>query len=287
MKNLLHQSLLPGSSLLLRTTLLLCMLLFSVRVLQARQKTHPLFEVLFLQKKFAYSKKQLNKEILQAKTKDAVLALIRQKNFPPGEIVLVIQERNEYPRFWHILTGTMKNYEDARIILQSRNSAAAVLSRLSDFKVLFTDTLALLDTLVVTVHLRDPDYPINAFQLSCTCDPQQHCVSTIPVRAGNLLITPDLIAHCVDAAPLVRILHPANPLRVFATCHLCFFSPEQQEILLSIARWYRRSSPQMDLKKIAEQVAIYSAQYGGNPYFPQLTAWLSNHLNTPEDGTDY
>jgi len=267
-----------------RNIFLLLFLFLNIEDLFAQDTTHPVFTVVHLPRKVGYNKKKLNTEIASATNKEAVKKILKLKNFPAATIIIQIQKDEDHSSWWTINTTTKYDREEDNIILQSRNSTSTKFYKLSGFKSLFKDTLALLDTLSIELFIHDEDYPDDQYLISYTCKTQSPFEEKIPLLGWKLIVAPDILKNCNEKIATVKIINNNNPSRILASCNLTFFSQEQKDAILALAFFYRNSHPESKIKDIANFIASYSSKEFGTPFFPQLIEWLTKNLKPENNG---
>jgi hypothetical protein len=235
------------------------------------------FQVIHLPRKANYSKDKLNTELSSLKDKEAVKKLLRSKNFPANtSLIIYISRPNNQSSYWTINTSSPGDKEDNRIILQSRDNATTKIFKLTEFKNLLKDTLAIIDTLSLELLIRDDDYPGDEYTLSSLCG-KTKTESTIPFVDGKLVFTKDLLKGCNGNVAVSTLHHQNNHERKLASFQMNFLSAEQKETILSMAGFMAVEEPKKDTKEIALVVYGYALNHYGRFHFPQLLNWLEKN----------
>ena len=227
---------------------------------------------------------KLNVELAPLKDKEAVKKLFRSKNFPSQtSIVLYISRSNNQSAYWTINTSSPTDKEDNRIILQSRDNTTTKFYKLSEFRIFFKDTLAIIDTLRIELFIGDNDYPDDQYILSSVCDKKSQ-KKKITYSNGKLIFTKRLVDDCKEDLSLVTLYNDNNPERILASCKINFLTEYQKEMLLSMAGFIKVEEPGKDLKDVALLLYSYSLNHFGRIHFPQLLNWLEKNTATLKHG---
>jgi hypothetical protein len=248
--------------------------------LTAQNAPRQKFYVVSLPAIIKYDKKQLNLELSALTAPEAVLALIRSKNFPAAKLLIGIQKDSLISIPWTIpTTKTAGTVNPNRIVLQSKDIPVSRITDPADFKKLLRDTLVIIDSLVLELAIHDDDFPPTLYQLqsACVTGTRKNFSTVLPYRDGQLIFLPQSVAGCNGVAD-IKLLNKESEERTLASCRLIFLNREQKETLLSWAAFVKASYPSKSLKAIAESASDYVSNNLGHLPFDQLVEWLQNNL---------
>lgn len=248
--------------------LLLCTLFYQLSSSHTQaQSTDTVFKVLSLPAKLNYSKEALDKEIARATSKAQVRRIILSKKFAPARIVLLVQPPQGNPPLWTLNIGNGTEIFDDQIDIMSRHPVFTTFYRLDDFQRLFKDTLLLLDTLRITMQIKDPAYPPDQYMLQQQCGIQAS-TRAFPYNGTELYLGPQLASLCDTGFTDIHIFHASRPDRYLAGCQLRFLDPEERKELEMVARGIKAAYPRMDIQDLTLVLDSFTYKNYGHLFTP-------------------
>ena len=272
---------------LVRNRLWLYMLLFLPGMLllagslTAQNAPRQKFYIISLPAIIHYDKNRLNLELATLTEPEAVLTLIRSKNFPAAKLLVGIQKDSLTSIPWTIPTtkaGTAVNPN--RIVLQSKDIPVSRVTDPADFKKLLRDTLVIIDSLALELAIHDDDFPPALYQLqsACVAGAGKSFSTLLPYRDEQLIFLPKSVASCNDGMVNIKLINKESQERVLASCRIIFLNREQKETLLNWAAFIKASYPSKSNKEIAESASEYVSNNFGHLPFDLLVEWLQTNL---------
>jgi len=224
-----------------------------------------IYTVSFLPRKAHYDPDTLTKELSRASTREQARKIIISKQFIACKLILLEHKPGRPLVWWFINTGdNTESFKDFTV-LRSKGLSTLMVTRLGDFREIIHDTLLLLDTLRLEVHLQEPGYRDADFILEFACDTQPEASSSSIAGRTTLSLYPGMV-KCSTAYTKFVLRNKYNPGRKLTTAMLTVLDPEKEAVARTLVLDYRKANPTLQndiLEEFAENVMI--VLYGTPP----------------------
>ena len=230
------------------------------------------FTVLWLSRKAAVDKATLNEKLKTARSRAEVTRLLTDNLKDSRDVTARILEKNGQGHQWWVFNNGGPAPQGGKLAtLSTRGSSDEAVYRRYQFREVFRDTLAVIDTLKIVVDLRDASYPVGKYHLVLANAAQ----SPVPVANENeLYIIPAVSGGAAGSYQKVTLRNAADPTRNLGGGWLLFLDEAAKDELKTLLQTLRRDQV-TDPSDLTDYAQDYLRQtYGGRVLRTNLYRWV-------------
>ena len=181
-------------------SLLLCSLLMGGGDRRPYSQDQQQFSIIHLPAKYGIDKSLLNASLAKMKTQKDVLTLLRSNpKLSNAQLVIRITKNNQNS-WWKINFEKAQQKNGEWVVMQSKNVSTGRITKLRDIKLIFTDTLVVIDSLQIDLLIQDANHQLNGyyFTYNSGTDTVTYKSPFVSDRNGRILLKKALFESCSD-----------------------------------------------------------------------------------------